>query len=283
MYKWLLLALLMSPCLGQDVPLGIITSVSGDAQVLDAGAKKLRAAELADVLHPGTRLVTGGNGSIGFVFCPEASAAVMESRTSLEFNRTSYTVKSGAVGQPRRVPSCRIPLVSAGGAAHVGGVNMRGQTNLLLVSPVGVAVALGGVEFTWKPVEGATFYRIALRNDDGEEFWEGESAQPALTYDPAERLAPGSSYRWRVTALRDEEVLSSASAGFRVLNNEEMQRVQELKAASMPWEEQRILLGMLYEELNMPQQALEQYQQLKIAASSRLEAHVAALRARLAR
>lgn len=280
MRRWLWV-LLAAACAAQGPPLGIVTSVSGDARILEPGAKKPRPVEIADVLESGTLLTTGPNARISFVFCPDATAQLMNGRTTLQFSKATFAVNAGTLGPARRVPSCRIPVASASLATtHVGGVNMRGQASLRLVSPSGTSTAPGALRFVWKPVETASVYRVGLGEDGGEEFWEAESKETFLAYAGDRKLALGGVYRWRVTALREDEVLSSASASFRVLSGEEWRRIYELKSAAISAEERHILLGMLYEEYNMPDLALEEYMHLKVTPGSRLEARVAGLRQR---
>lgn len=271
--------------LAQEAPIGIVTAAQGEPQIFEAGAKKSRRLELADVLHPGSRVVTGANGKVGFVSCAQSVAAVAQPASEIVFSKSGFAVKSGSVEQQRKVPSCRIPLASAGmTASHIGGVRMRGETTMRLLSPVGTSVLPEKLKLSWKAVDGASAYRVTLRDDNGGDIWEWSGKEIAVDYPGAPKLAMGRSYRWLVTALQGEDVLSSASAGFRVLSEEECKRIAETRAAPGGPQESHLLLGMLYEELNMPEQALAEYSQLPTpAAGSWLEAEINALRQQLSR
>jgi hypothetical protein len=69
-----------------------------------------------------------------------------------------------------------------------------------LIAP-GAEVAAGGpVSFAWRPVQGASRYRLEVLNASGELAIEVETRDTAITSDSAARLAPGD-YRWWVIAL----------------------------------------------------------------------------------
>lgn len=269
----------------QEAPVGIVTSAHGEPQIFEAGAKKGRKLELADVLHAGSRIVTGANGKVSFVSCAQAVAVVAQPASEIIFSKSGFAVKSGAVEQQRKVPSCRIPLASAGSASsHLGGVRMRGETTMRLISPVGAAVLPERLRLAWNSVDGASAYRVTLRDDNGGDIWEWSGKETAVDYPGPPALVTGSSYRWLVTALQGEDVLSSSSAGFRVLSGEECKRISETRAAVAGSQESHLLLGMLYEELNMPEEALAEYSQLPApAAGSWLASEITALRQQLSR
>jgi hypothetical protein len=208
-------------------------------------------------------------------------AGSLPPKSELQFGKMGFTVVAGTIEQQRKVPSCRVPLASGTGT-HLGGVAMRGQSTLRLISPVGTVVPATTVTFAWKPVDGATDYRVTLRDDEGNDLWESETKTTTITYDGPSKLVMGRSYRWLATALQNSDVLSSASAVMRVVSAEENQRIEELRRGSSSSAESHLLLGMLYEELNMPEQALAEYQKLPAAApGSWLETEIAALRKRL--
>ena len=263
----------------QEAPVGIVTLAQGDVQIFEPGVRKGRKAQMADPLVAGSRLVTGADGKISFVSCAQSLAGTLPPKSELQFSKSGFTVVVGAIGQQRKVPSCRVPLANATGT-HLGGVAMRGQSTLRLVSPVGTVIPAAPVTFTWKPVDGATDYRVTLRDEDGKDLWESETKTTTITYDA--KLTMGRSYRWLATALQNSDVLSSASALMRVVSAQEDQRIEELRRGASASAESHLLLGMLYEELNMPEQALAEYQKLPSAApGSWLEAEIAALRKRL--
>ena len=92
-----------------------------------------------------------------------------------------------------------------------------------LDAPVGV-VEVAGIDslppFAWRPVAGATSYRVELRDVADDLLWQGSSSAATLVA-PAElraQLATLVTYRWSVTALdaAQSAVGHSATASFRV-------------------------------------------------------------------
>lgn len=265
----------------QEAPVGIVTFAQGDSQIFEPGVKRGRKLQIADTLLSGSRVVTGTDGKVSFVSCAQSVAATALPKSELQFSKSGFAVTSGAIDQQRRVPSCRVPLASATGT-HIGGVAMRGQSTMQLISPVGTVVPAAPVKLAWKPVDGATDYRIMMRDDDGNDLWESEAKVTTVTYDGPPKLLMGKTYRWRVTALQNDDVLSSASAMLRVLSADENKRIEELRSGIHSSDESHLLLGMLYEELNMPDQALTEYQKLPATApGSWLDSEITALRKRL--
>ena len=69
-----------------------------------------------------------------------------------------------------------------------------------LIAPGAEVPAGSPVSFAWRPVEGASRYRLEVLNPSGDLAIEAETHDTALTSDSASRLAPGS-YQWWVIAL----------------------------------------------------------------------------------
>jgi hypothetical protein len=69
-----------------------------------------------------------------------------------------------------------------------------------LVTPGAEVTAGAPVGFAWRPVAGASRYRLEVLNEAGDLAVEAETRDTTLTSGSAARLAPGS-YRWWVIAL----------------------------------------------------------------------------------
>jgi hypothetical protein len=69
-----------------------------------------------------------------------------------------------------------------------------------LIAPGAEVPAGSPVSFAWRPVEGASRYRLEVLTPSGDLAIEAETHDTALTSDSAARLAPGS-YQWWVIAL----------------------------------------------------------------------------------
>lgn len=109
-----------------------------------------------------------------------------------------------------------------------------------LGGPQATAVPEGRPLFYWRPVEGATSYRIEIAQASSEAVVQvADVSAPAIKWTPPEPLPLGEIYSWRVKVRRGEEILTQAPAEnvapakFRVLNAKKRQQ----------WERERTLAG----------------------------------------
>lgn len=134
-------------------------------------------------------------------------------RTELDLLRTVEEAgqRSGAVAAPGRrrwmMPAAlaatlllavglgRLVLKPAEDTVRSGD---RGRVEL--IAPGAEVPAGSPVSFAWRPVEGASRYRLEVLTPSGDLAIEAETHDTALTSDSAARLAPGS-YQWWVIAL----------------------------------------------------------------------------------
>ena len=94
-----------------------------------------------------------------------------------------------AVGLGRAVLRPADDTVRSGDAARVE-----------LVAPGAQVTAGSPVSFAWRPVDGASRYRLEVLNESGDLAIEAETHDTSLVSDSAARLAPGQ-YQWWVIAL----------------------------------------------------------------------------------
>ncbi|MCB9514501.1 MAG: hypothetical protein R3C71_10370 [Candidatus Krumholzibacteriia bacterium] len=77
----------------------------------------------------------------------------------------------------------------------LGGIS-RGAEDARFLRPVeGEVVGAGRHRLAWTPVEGASGYRVELRDSQGERVWSGESASPSAELPVTVALEPGTEYR----------------------------------------------------------------------------------------
>lgn len=136
-----------------------------------------------------------------------------ECRTELDLLRTveEAGVRSGAVSAPGRrrwmMPAAlAATLLIAVGLGRVAlrpsedAVRSGDAARVDLVAPGAEVPAGAPVSFAWRPVEGASRYRLEVLNESGDLAIEAETRDTTLTSDSAASLAPGS-YQWWVIAL----------------------------------------------------------------------------------
>jgi hypothetical protein len=264
----------------QNKTVGIVVQVKGEAKIQNPGAKASRTIEAADPIADGTRITVDATGSVSFLFCPESISAQVGAGADITFSAKSMSVNKGVVSQKHNVPYCRIPVLESLNSEtadktkdHVGGTGIRGDSSLVLLSPVRTHVVLVGTTLNWKHITAATSYLVQVKNDSGDIVWEGEVKSANLTMPSAVQLQPETLYRWRVTAKNGEDVLGDASTWFKTLSNRDQIRLNKIVAAfnSTPKQDEwtkHFMLGALYEELDMPDQAMDEYRKIQLIVKS---------------
>lgn len=256
---------------------GMVLSVQGDVKVSDA--KGTRPAAIADVITDGAKLALAKQAKVQFLFCPQAASIDASGPGEISFSASSFESRS-IKPVTRKISACRLPP-SGASSRRIGGLTLRGDNPLVLTSPANARAHADKPQFSWVKVEGAERYRITVKSESQELLWEKETAEPRIEY-AGKPLERGKRYRWAVTALQGEEVLSSASAWMMTLTEAEE---SQIVATENDWPDKTgtgraLALAFLYEELDMPSEALEHYQMLP-TKSAQIEERVAALEKRL--
>ena len=84
-----------------------------------------------------------------------------------------------------------------------------------IVSPRSASVDAESVVFAWRPVAGASTYRLTLTDSSGEPLFNGSTAETTFTGAARAKLHRGSSYLWYVDALAsDGRTVSSGIRSF---------------------------------------------------------------------
>lgn len=272
-----LVSLFMTTSLAQNKTVGIVTSVKGSAKIQEPGAKAPRIVEAADPITEGTRITVGESGSVSFLFCPESFAAQVGAGADVTFTAKAASVNKGVVSQKHNVPYCRIPAMESvnaehgpGSKDHVGGTGIRGDSSLVLLSPVRTHVELTGVTLSWNPTMGASSYLLQIKSEKGDVVWEGEVKDSKIVLPDSLQLQPDTLHRWRVTAKSGEDVLGDASTWFKTLSAIDQMRLDKIVSAfsSTPAQDEwtkHFMLGSLYEELDMKERASREYGQIHSA------------------
>lgn len=255
-----------------QAPVGLLSLVSGDAQIVRSGQQAAAPARTADLLAPGDRIVTGTKGEVTFLFCPQSKTAKVGPNSEIEFAAGAYTVKKGAVSAEKQVPSCRLPstlTLSSASKVQSGMLRLRGD--LVMRSPVNTSIATLRPRFWWEPMRRARSYELRVRDREEHILWRTDLSGTEAEY-PAEAtpLAWGQKFYWRLTARDDAgEQLESAEKPFQVLAADQAQEVHLAEDSLRAMVEQnpsdnwpRFLLAFLYEERGMFDEAAKVYYEL---------------------
>jgi len=256
-----------------QTPVGLLSLVSGDVQIVRAGQQTGAPARTADLLAAGDRIVTGAGGEATFLFCvqPQARTAKLGPGAEIEFAAGAYSVKKGSVSGERPVP-CKLPttlLMASASRVQSGMLRLRGA-NLLLRSPSRTSTATLRPEFRWEPVDRAQKYEVRVLDREERILWRAEVTGTTVEYpSDATALEWGQRYRWRVTARDASDALDEATTFFQVLSAEQAQDVRVAEDSLRAMVEQnpndnwpRFLLAFLYEERGMLDQAAQVYYDL---------------------
>jgi anti-sigma factor RsiW len=169
------------------------------------------------------------------------------------------------------VPS--LAEVRSAGGARMGGA---GERTFRLVGPAGKVIAADRPTLRWQPVEGAESYRVEV--SDPNDNYREVATSPALTANewrldrPLER---GRVYSWQVVALKGGEEVAKApspdapEAKFKVL---EGAKFAEIERAKRSYAGQHLVLGVLYAQAGLLDEAERELQALVAANPDSAEA-----------
>jgi len=270
--RWMWLLCLVAPVLQAAEPVGLLSLVTGQVQIVRAGESAPVEARTADLLGAGDRVLTGANSEATFLFCPESRAAKMAAASEVQFDAESLTVKKGSLAEERKVPTCRLPaslVLAAASKMRSGNLRLRGS-GMVLRSPANTLVPTLTPSFRWDPVENAAAYEIKLEDREERILWKAEISGTEAQYPgDAATLAWGQKYRWRVTARTDGDAVGEAGSTFQVMPGDQAETVRHAVA---DLEQQRsgnpadngplFLLAFLYEDNGMLDEAVRVYGEL---------------------
>jgi cell division protein FtsB len=134
-----------------------------------------------------------------------------------------------------------------------------------LIAPVGTVISQDRPNFQWKPLKGATGYRVHVYDRDFKEVASSDLLKETK-WTPSNQLQRGGTYNWIVTAqLPDKEVSSptppAPEAKFLVLDS--VQSAQ-LTQARQDLAKSHLLLGLTYAKLGLLDDSIGEFEQLLI-------------------
>ncbi len=205
------------------------------------------AVEIAETIHDGSSVVamdTEGN------------------VTGLESLPTAYQKEVKAALTNRRVemPSEMQGLIGRTGVLMGSADSGPGFS---LTGPVGTIVRAERPRFSWKTLNGATSYVVAVF-DSSFNMVASSQAQPGTEWSPVNPLKHGETYSWQVTAMKDgKELVSPAppapDAKFKILDASKM---KELEQAKRTYSDSHLVLGTLYERAGLLDDAEREFKTL---------------------
>ena len=253
-------------------PVGLLSMVSGNVQVVRAGQKTPAPARTADLVGPGDRVLTGPKSEASFLFCPETRAGKILADSDVLFDAGALQVKKGKLGEERKVPTCKLPanlMLASASQQQSGMVRLRGA-QLLLRSPAKTNIAHLTPVFRWDAMDNAKLYEVKVMDREERTLWRHTVSGTEAQYPAdAKPLAYGQKYWWRVTARDGEDTISEMGSFFQVLPGDQADAIRNTEAglrkglADSPADNgPRFLLAFMYEENGMLDAALRVYAEL---------------------
>ncbi len=134
-----------------------------------------------------------------------------------------------------------------------------------LISPVGTVLSEDRPNFQWKPLKGATGYRVRVYDRDFKEVAASEVLRQT-NWTPPNSLQRGNTYNWIVTAyLPDKEVSSptppAPEARFLVLDSVQYQKLNQVK---QDLTNSHLLLGLTYAKFGLLDDSIREFDQLVV-------------------
>ena len=272
LYRTVIAFLCLSAAAQAATPVGLLSAVSGNVQIVRAGEESPAPARIADLIGVGDRILTGSNAEAGFLFCPESRAAKILSDSEVQFEAAALQVHKGKLGDERKVPSCRLPanLALAGESQMQSGMMRLRGAILELRSPSRTNISTLQPHFRWGPVDDAKLYELRLMDREERILWRQSLSSTEVGYPTdASALAWGQKYWWRVTASDGEDMLTEAGSYFQVLPNDKAEQVRSLESNLRRMLQDNpadngplFLLAFLYEENGMLDEAALLYGEL---------------------
>lgn len=202
-------------------PYAIIASATGKVEVVHAGAT--RRASFGFTLERGDRVVVAP-GASATVYLSDGNVIELAERSTVTIGgRVAPSSKVGpGAGLSGGVYS-QVSRFVTGGSRQSGLVAMsamRGgeERTPFLDGPRQTDLLTDRPTFAWRPVEGASRYRVSVSGDQGE-VWRREVVANGLEY-PADvpALARDADYLWKVEAIGARGPFRDESSVFHVLS-----------------------------------------------------------------
>lgn len=143
--------------------------------------------------------------------------------------------------------------------------NVRGDTEVQLISPVVTFVESDRPTFRWKETAGATTYKLLVRDAGAERVIRTEvtasDGNPSFTLPPSDPpLIRGGVYWWNVSVAGSDD--QSGDAVFEVLDQ---QRADEIRKKAAEYTGNHLALGVLYTDAGLLDDADEEFRELVAA------------------
>ncbi len=272
-------------------PVGMLTLLSGKVRIVRNG--ETRAAQAAEFLYPGDRVISPAASYADFLYCPQLRAARISAGAEVSFGAADAKVVRGSLTGEWAIPACRLPATTAlsiPSRQHLGVTRLRSlfddrpsirpsltkryddllQKGMVPYWPANTKTSSQYPSFRWSPVAGATSYELRFTDAEENVLWAVTVNEPQRKFPAVLRpLEWGRRYWWRMVARGPDGDLDEAGSYFELLPEARAEELQESAAelrrlaAKRPNDPRpRLALAFLYEEYGLLDQAAGIYARL---------------------
>ena len=206
-------------------PFALVASVQGKVEVARGKTKAVRAA-FGTALERGDRVTVAPGGAATIYFSDGNVIELSEKSTVTVGGRVASAARTGPAAEIPSTVYAQVSQVVTGGSRQTGLLalsQMRsgGEDRApLILQPRRADVLTDRPAFSWRPVEGATRYKVMLSSESGQ-LWGAEVTNTHLDFPAsAAPLARDADYVWTVEALSDHGKLHAETSLFHVVSPE---------------------------------------------------------------
>lgn len=231
----------------------VVTDLAGKVDA-SSGGGRARGAAILDELSVGSRLSVADGGRVVLLWLESGAEFELVGPARAEIGPREPRSESG-------VPPKKRGVLGTGGngdlrirpeGAVQASVLMRaGESEVLLLSPVGTKVLDPRPAFEWKPLVGIQGARIEITDDSLRSVVQAPTTGSTFQLPESVRLAPGAAYSWEIEARDGAGRRVSGWAEFSVATEEERARVERLRPKEGAPFGDRVAFALLLEGLEL--------------------------------
>jgi len=202
-------------------PFALIASVKGKVEVVNAKGETARAS-FGRGLERGDKVVVGAGASATVYFSDGNVIELAEKSSVTVGGKVAAKSRTGGADIPGGVYA-QVSKVVTGGSRQsglVGMSQMRGaeQRAPLILSPRNSDLLEDRPVLQWRPIEGATRYKVTVSGDDGALWSRDVKAGPLAWPADAAPLTRDADYLWLLEAFSDKGLLAREESVFHVVS-----------------------------------------------------------------
>ncbi|MBF0589184.1 MAG: hypothetical protein HQL53_08655 [Magnetococcales bacterium] len=231
------------------------------------GFKDTSTLKRAVNLFPGQQIEIGPRSKVVVMRLEDFRKLTIKGPNTLLVGKKGLQLKKGRLpgvaGRTQNNPT----ILTALGKGRVGGIRLRNfgskrQAVKLKHPSAGAVIMQSTPHFQWQAVRGVTSFRIKVQDSRGRTVMDETTTKKQIAWSGRQKLTPGESYSWQVTAEKGGKSLPSAKQSFKLLSPQQHQELEALKPAKRAPIADQVLYGVLLEKMGMAQASKAHWRQM---------------------